>query len=175
VGHLGQRDNSRFRTVQKNVEIYSYTYIIRAGEAVFIDSINKAFIRNKDRPCSCSSSFTSHMEQCLTYIQKFRTKACYERFRILYKSRYNIVSIATGYGLDGWGGGVWVPVEARFSSSPRRPDRFWGPPSLLSNGYPLALSPGVKLPGHKAVHSPPSSVDVQNTWICISIPYAFMV
>jgi hypothetical protein len=28
-----------------------------------------------------------------------------------------------------------VPVGSRIFSSPRRPDRLWGPPSLLSNGY----------------------------------------
>jgi hypothetical protein len=31
--------------------------------------------------------------------------------------------------------GVRVPVLSRILSSPRRPDRFWGPPNLLSNGY----------------------------------------
>jgi hypothetical protein len=45
------------------------------------------------------------------------------------------VGIATGYGLDGRGIGVRVPVGTIFFSSPRRPDRFWGPSSLLSNGY----------------------------------------
>jgi hypothetical protein len=43
------------------------------------------------------------------------------------------IGIATGYGLDEREVGVRVPVRARFSSSPRCPDRFWGPPSLLSN------------------------------------------
>jgi hypothetical protein len=46
--------------------------------------------------------------------------------------------IATGYGLDVRGVGVRVLVGSRMSrifSSPRRPDRFWGPPSLLTNGY----------------------------------------
>jgi hypothetical protein len=38
--------------------------------------------------------------------------------------------IATGYGLDSRD-----PVGARHFSTPRRPDRFWGPPGLLSNGY----------------------------------------
>jgi hypothetical protein len=31
--------------------------------------------------------------------------------------------------------GVQVPVGAKILSSPRLPDRFWGSPSLLSNGY----------------------------------------
>jgi hypothetical protein len=43
--------------------------------------------------------------------------------------------IATGYGLDDRGVGDRVPVEARSLSSPRRADRIWGLPSLLSNGY----------------------------------------
>jgi hypothetical protein len=40
-------------------------------------------------------------------------------------SRDSAVRIATGYGL----------VGTKFFSSSRRPDRFWGPSSLLSNGY----------------------------------------
>jgi hypothetical protein len=43
--------------------------------------------------------------------------------------------IATGYGVDGRGVGVRVPVGARFFFSPRRPGRFWSPNSLLSSGY----------------------------------------
>jgi hypothetical protein len=37
---------------------------------------------------------------------------------------YSSVGIATGYGLDDRG-----------LSSPRRPDRLWGPLILLCNGY----------------------------------------
>jgi hypothetical protein len=44
------------------------------------------------------------------------------------------VGIATDYGLDGRGVGVRVLVGARIFYSPRRPDRFWSPFSLLSNG-----------------------------------------
>jgi hypothetical protein len=44
------------------------------------------------------------------------------------------VGIATGYGLGGQGVGVQVPVGARLLSSPRRADRFWGPPNHISNG-----------------------------------------
>jgi hypothetical protein len=45
------------------------------------------------------------------------------------------VGIATSYGLEGRGFKVRVPVGARFFYSPQLPDRFWGPPSLLSNGH----------------------------------------
>jgi hypothetical protein len=51
------------------------------------------------------------------------------------RSRDSVVDIATGYGLEDGGIGVRVPVGSRIFSSPRRPDRLWGPPSLLSNGY----------------------------------------
>jgi hypothetical protein len=54
---------------------------------------------------------------------------------LIFGSRNNAVGIATGYGLDGRGFKVRVPAVATFLSSPRRTDRFWGPPSVLSNGY----------------------------------------
>jgi hypothetical protein len=50
------------------------------------------------------------------------------------------VVVATGYGLNDQGVGVRVLAKSRIFSSPRRPDRFRGPPSLLSNGY-LGLFP----------------------------------
>jgi len=65
------------------------------------------------------------------------------------------VGIATDYGLDGPGfesrrGG------GRFSA---RPDRPWGPPSLLYNGY--QVFPGGKVrQGRAADRSSPSSVEV---------------
>jgi hypothetical protein len=62
--------------------------------------------------------------------------------------RYGAVGMATGYELDGRGVRVRVLVGDR-----RRPDRFWGPPGLLFNGY-RGLSPrgqssrGMKLTTH---------------------------
>jgi hypothetical protein len=50
-------------------------------------------------------------------------------------SMNSVVGIATGYGLDDRGVGVQVPVGSRIVSSPRFPNRLWGPPNLLSNGY----------------------------------------
>jgi hypothetical protein len=46
-------------------------------------------------------------------------------------SRDSVVGIATGYGVDHRGVEIRVPQEF----SPRRPDRLWGLPSLLSSGY----------------------------------------
>jgi hypothetical protein len=59
------------------------------------------------------------------------------------RSRYIAVSTATGYGVHIREAGVRVPVVAGLFSAPRCPDRFWGPPSLLSNGH-LGLFPGSK-------------------------------
>jgi hypothetical protein len=49
--------------------------------------------------------------------------------------RDSSVGIATGYELDDQRVGVRVSVGARILTSPCPPDRLWGPPSLLSNGY----------------------------------------
>jgi hypothetical protein len=51
------------------------------------------------------------------------------------RSRDSAVSIATSYGLDDRGVEVRVPVGSIIFYSPRRPDRLWGPPNLLSNGH----------------------------------------
>jgi hypothetical protein len=73
--------------------------------------------------------------------------------------RDSVVGIATSYGLDDREVGVRVP-GSRIFSSPRRPDRLWGPPSLLSNWY-RRLTPGVKWQGREADHSPPTSEEVK--------------
>jgi hypothetical protein len=91
----------------------------------------------------------------------------------LFRSRDSVVSIATRYGLDDRGVGVRVLVESTIFSS-RRPDRLWGLPNLVSNGY-WGLFPGVKRPGREAEHSPPASAEVKKMWIYASTPpYAFM-
>jgi hypothetical protein len=69
------------------------------------------------------------------------------------KSQDSVVGIATGYGLDDRGVRVRVPVGSKIFSSPGRPDRLWGPPSLLSNGFQGLFAQrvngwGVKLATH---------------------------
>ena len=64
------------------------------------------------------------------------------------------VGIVTGYGLDDPG------IESRWGRDfPPRPDRPWGPPSLLYNGY-LVFPEGIVRPERAAHHAPPSSAEV---------------
>jgi hypothetical protein len=91
-------------------------------------------------------------------------------------SRDSVVGIVTSYGLDDEDVEVRVPVGSRIFSSPRRPDRLWGSPNLLLNGYWRAVSPGVKRPGREADHSPPTSAEAKKMWIYTPTPpYVFMV
>jgi hypothetical protein len=48
-----------------------------------------------------------------------------------------------------------------FFSSPPRPDRLWGPPSLLNQWVPRTLNPGIKRPEREADHLPPPSAEVK--------------
>jgi hypothetical protein len=64
-------------------------------------------------------------------------------------NRNSSVSIGTDQRLDGWGS---LPSSIkRFSSTPQRPDRLWGPPSFLSRWY-RDLSPAIKRAAHEAAH-----------------------
>jgi len=63
----------------------------------------------------------------------------------------SVVGIATGYGLDGPGSN---PGEGKIFRT--CPDRPWGPPSLLYNGY-WVFPGGKERPGCDADPSPPSS------------------
>ena len=67
----------------------------------------------------------------------------------------SVVGIATGYELDGPG------IESRWGGEIFRtfPDRPWGPPSLLYNGYRV-FPGGKERPGRDADPSPPSSAVV---------------
>jgi hypothetical protein len=70
--------------------------------------------------------------------------------RTWYKSFVPFEAIATGWTVQGSnpsGGEIYR----------NRPDRPWGPPSLLYNGYRVCF-PGVKRPGRGVDHPLPSSV-----------------
>jgi hypothetical protein len=86
-----------------------------------------------------------------------------------------VSGIATGYGLGDRGVGARFPMESIIVFSSRRPDRLWGPRSLLFSGYRGDVSPGLKRQGREADHLPPTSAEVKKLWIYTSTPlYAFM-
>jgi hypothetical protein len=63
-----------------------------------------------------------------------------------------------------------VPVRSRIFSSPRRPDRLWGPPSFLPKGYRGLFPRGIKQQGRQADHSPAASAEVKKMWIYYIYP-----
>jgi hypothetical protein len=82
--------------------------------------------------------------------------------RIIYGSRGIWTGTATG--LRVWRSGLQIPVLARHRvhySSITRPDRPWGPPSVLYNRYRGSF-PVVKRPGREVDHSPPFIAKVKN-------------
>ena len=70
--------------------------------------------------------------------------------------RDSSVGIATRYGMDGPG------IRSRCGGEifRIRPDRPWGPPSLLYNGYRVSL-PGVRRPGRDIDHPPLPNAEVK--------------
>jgi hypothetical protein len=78
--------------------------------------------------------FTIHMALGFLYTWRISTLINIPNILVIL-NRDRVVGIATSYGLDDQGVGVRVPVGSRIFSSPNRPDRLWGPPNLLSNGY----------------------------------------
>jgi hypothetical protein len=55
-------------------------------------------------------------------------------------------------------------------SPPPRPDRLWGPPSFLPNGYRALFPWRVKQPGREADHTSIDSRGAKTAWSCISTP-----
>jgi hypothetical protein len=91
------------------------------------------------------------------YLQKYtasQTRWFY--FTVLVTSRGSSVSAVPGYGLDDQGDRGSIPGRGL------SPDRLWGPPSLLYNGYWGSFPGGKARPGRDADHSPPSSAEVVN-------------
>jgi hypothetical protein len=119
-------------------------------------SLGKNTILSSNEPCSRALSRLKTLAWFLPLPQIHRTSMWPENSRMVnvdqifppivltvwfyyallkYRSQDSAVGTVTGYGLDGRGVGVWVPVRARLFSSPCHPDRFWDPPCLLSSGY----------------------------------------
>jgi hypothetical protein len=75
---------------------------------------------------------------------------------------------AKGYRLEGREVGVRAPERARIFFTPRRPDHFWNPTSLVSNGYRGLVLRSYRGTGCEADYSPPTRVMVKYTLIYMS-------
>jgi hypothetical protein len=88
---------------------------------------------------------------------------------------FNSVSIATGYRLDDRMIGVRLPVQARNFSLWHHVQTGSGATQPPIQWVPGVLSVGVKRPGCKADHTPPSSAEVKEWVELYSTPqYVFM-
>lgn len=92
------------------------------------------------------------------------TPSTYNTYRVNIRNQ-DIVGIATRLRSE-----VRIPYWAnRLFLSPKRPDWFWCPPSLLWNWYRGSFTE-VKLPGRESDHSSPSDAEVENDWSYTSAP-----
>jgi hypothetical protein len=159
VGHyvtisLSEHQNSAVILSVSFFACYNTTH--RAGwQAVTLSPrIRKVLILNPDRITVClelvvlrflsspskfgilpgHDRFLPNPFQFVIYISSFHW-TIFSLTTINLSSRDSSVGIASGYGLHYRGVGVRVPVRSRIFSSQRRPDRLWGPLSLLSNVY----------------------------------------
>jgi hypothetical protein len=100
--------------------------------------------------------------------------ACIHKY-VYNMSHGSTVGIATGYRLDDQGVGVRVPIASRILTCSYCPDRFLGPPNLLSIGYQEFFLWRIKWQKCAADHSPPTSAVVTKMRIYTSTPpYVFL-
>jgi hypothetical protein len=104
-------------------------------------------------------------------------QACYTRqHNVLYVVSY---CVAQTYCQDGVATGCTIqgshPVRGKRSiPSPETPDQFWGPPTLLFNGYRGSF-PGVKRPGRDVDHLHLTPKLTMSRAVTLLLVYAFIV
>jgi hypothetical protein len=90
---------------------------------------NIIIIRSKYRSRPADYRLASYLRLAISNWSPKSTKSISSR---QLRSLDSSVGIAMGYGLDGPGS---IPGNAKFLSSPERPDRLWGPFGLLSSRH----------------------------------------
>jgi hypothetical protein len=115
-----------------------------AGAGAQTSSANKVgfsrrrSVRNEHCAHDCSASFSRGTRGHGSSVRKV-TDCMRPRFELRRRDRkchsHIQIVLSNGSFLVNEGVGVRVPIRSRIFSSPRRPDRLWGPPNLLSNGY----------------------------------------
>jgi hypothetical protein len=121
--------------------------------------------------------FPSKLERMILYWYLNRTliivRGIFIVLCVMFRSRDSSVGMASGHGLEDRGVRVRIPEGSRIFSMSSRPVLGSTQPPI--QWIPGAISPGVKLPGREADHSPPASAEVKKMWIYTSTPpYAFI-
>jgi hypothetical protein len=106
-------------------------------------------VKRPEREAVHSPSSNADVNECVElYLHSPSTPSCRKKHWDNFKSRDSLVRIALGYGMNDPDSRVLFPAGggggSEFFSSPPRPERLWGPPSVISNGT------RVSFPGGKA-------------------------
>jgi hypothetical protein len=128
--------------------------VFKRATPLFLIVSQKNPLNRLPNPTSLRSNLvlSSHLHPVFQVVSFLRVSLCVSVLSHTCWSRDSSIGKVTSYGLDG---------GTRFVSSPQGPHLFWGPSSLLSNGYRV-LSTGVKRLGREADHSPPFCAEVKN-------------
>jgi hypothetical protein len=111
-------------------------------------------------PYLCMSVLNWDAACWMVQLQLVRTATVYMSVYRGYRSRVSSGSVVSDYGLDDRESNPdWVKG---FFLYPLCPDRLWGPPSLLYNGYRGSFPRSKSRLKRDADHSPPSTAEVVN-------------
>jgi hypothetical protein len=112
-------------------------YVSRYGHTVIVTDVRGFFSFSK--PCFGivpQINWGTRQRSCLRHYATSRKVPVRFPMRSLdFLIRGSVVSMTTDYRLGYRRVGVRVPLGSRIFSSTLRPNRLWGPPSLLYNGY----------------------------------------
>jgi hypothetical protein len=97
----------------------------------------------------------------------------YYYYYYYYYYRDSAADIASGYGLDGPGGGGFESRQGQDMLLSTSLKLVLGPNQSCIQWVPAALAPGVNWPVHETDHSASTSPVVMNTWISTSTPSHF--
>ena len=142
-------------------------YTFKMVESVLLrHGLRTVHVRNRRGQTAANDTYASIQPLMLTLLYRpyvFFSKTGwslrpYLWFKVTFCRRYGEECSRYSASLRAGRSGDRIPVRGQLFRT--RPERPWGPPSLLYNGHRVSF-PGVKRPGRGLNHSPPSSAEVK--------------